>query len=317
MKKKLIICLSLIICCSFLLAGCGKKETNGNNVNSDTANSNGGSEVKNIKPVLTGNDDFDKIIKNSKPITSLYKKTVNSVGDATYQTWLTKENGKVVIKDLGAFYFFDFANRKMLAYDKQSKEVRNINCDQKVTQKINSQSLDQATNELMGDKDKPLQLVCNSNYDMINNPASYLLNIASRYKNIKKIGTEKVAGKTCTVFSYSDASTETKLCLWEEYNLALKLDMNFSYNVGTDKRTMNTTETVTEIRVNEAKDSAFKKYDVNGQKLLDSDNDGLNDFEEEIYSTDPSKIDTDGDGYSDGEEAKKGYNPNGPGNLPE
>ncbi len=43
---------------------------------------------------------------------------------------------------------------------------------------------------------------------------------------------------------------------------------------------------------------------------LDSDNDGLNDYEEQyIYHTDPLKADTDSDGYKDGEEVKNGYSP--------
>ncbi|MFA5188431.1 MAG: hypothetical protein WC460_03660 [Patescibacteria group bacterium] len=47
---------------------------------------------------------------------------------------------------------------------------------------------------------------------------------------------------------------------------------------------------------------------------LDTDNDGLADFEEYyIYNTDPFKPDTDGDGYNDGLEVSTGYNPLGSG----
>ncbi len=47
-------------------------------------------------------------------------------------------------------------------------------------------------------------------------------------------------------------------------------------------------------------------------KTLDSDNDGLTDYEERnVYKTDPNKNDTDGDGYSDGIEIRNGYNPLG------
>ncbi len=42
---------------------------------------------------------------------------------------------------------------------------------------------------------------------------------------------------------------------------------------------------------------------------IDSDNDGLPDWEESLYGTDPKKADTDGDGTSDGEEVKLGRNP--------
>lgn len=52
----------------------------------------------------------------------------------------------------------------------------------------------------------------------------------------------------------------------------------------------------------------------------DSDNDGLKDWEEQIYGTDPQKTDTDGDKTPDGEEIKLGRDPLKPGpkdKLPE
>lgn len=45
------------------------------------------------------------------------------------------------------------------------------------------------------------------------------------------------------------------------------------------------------------------------EKNKDSDNDGLTDWQEEIYKTDPNNPDTDGDGYLDGEEILSGYDP--------
>jgi hypothetical protein len=47
----------------------------------------------------------------------------------------------------------------------------------------------------------------------------------------------------------------------------------------------------------------------------DSDNDGLLDWEEAYYGTDPFNPDTDGDGFLDGEEVMGGYDPLGPGLL--
>jgi hypothetical protein len=41
----------------------------------------------------------------------------------------------------------------------------------------------------------------------------------------------------------------------------------------------------------------------------DTDNDGLKDWEENLYKTDPLNPDTDGDGYLDGEEINSGHNP--------
>lgn len=48
----------------------------------------------------------------------------------------------------------------------------------------------------------------------------------------------------------------------------------------------------------------------------DTDNDGLLDKDEIfLYKTDPNNPDTDKDGFKDGYEARRGYNPNGPGKL--
>ncbi len=45
------------------------------------------------------------------------------------------------------------------------------------------------------------------------------------------------------------------------------------------------------------------------QNFKDSDNDGLMDWEEQLYGTDLNNPDTDGDGYLDGEEVDSGHNP--------
>jgi hypothetical protein len=52
--------------------------------------------------------------------------------------------------------------------------------------------------------------------------------------------------------------------------------------------------------------------------IVDTDSDGLSDYEEvKIYKTNPLSADTDGDSYLDGAEVKSGYNPNGAGKLSE
>jgi hypothetical protein len=52
--------------------------------------------------------------------------------------------------------------------------------------------------------------------------------------------------------------------------------------------------------------------------IIDTDSDELSDYEEvKIYKTNPLSADTDGDSYLDGAEVKSGYNPNGAGKLSE
>lgn len=65
-----------------------------------------------------------------------------------------------------------------------------------------------------------------------------------------------------------------------------------------------------------SKKEAFSKLNIWGGKESiiesqnkDSDNDGLQDWQEALYKTDPLNPDTDGDGYLDGEEINSGHNP--------
>lgn len=51
--------------------------------------------------------------------------------------------------------------------------------------------------------------------------------------------------------------------------------------------------------------------------MIDKDWDGLTNLEEYNYKGDPLNPDTDGDGYTDGNEINKGFNPAGPGKLPQ
>lgn len=67
-------------------------------------------------------------------------------------------------------------------------------------------------------------------------------------------------------------------------------------------------------RANQNTESNSQNNQV-GFDSLDSDDDGLRDFEELHYGTDINKKDTDGDGFSDGEEEDNGYNPFGDGML--
>ncbi|MDP2593111.1 MAG: hypothetical protein Q8P52_00460 [bacterium] len=58
--------------------------------------------------------------------------------------------------------------------------------------------------------------------------------------------------------------------------------------------------------------TAEKKTDVPAFVTSDSDNDGLKDWEEELWGTDPFNPDTDGDGTSDGDEIREGRDPTKP-----
>ncbi|MCX6730212.1 MAG: hypothetical protein NT058_01815 [Candidatus Portnoybacteria bacterium] len=65
-----------------------------------------------------------------------------------------------------------------------------------------------------------------------------------------------------------------------------------------------------------SKKDAFSEFTLWGAKettiesqTKDSDSDGLKDWEENLYKTDPLNSDTDDDGYLDGEEINSGHNP--------
>lgn len=54
----------------------------------------------------------------------------------------------------------------------------------------------------------------------------------------------------------------------------------------------------------------FAAPTVLAQEIIDTDKDGLPDYEElSIHYTDPNKFDTDGDGFGDGQEVNGGYSP--------
>jgi len=68
-------------------------------------------------------------------------------------------------------------------------------------------------------------------------------------------------------------------------------------------------EQLEEEMMQQAEERMMEMYSV------DMDEDGLSDFNEDIYGTDPTNSDTDGDGYLDGEEVNNGYNPLGEGTF--
>ena len=65
------------------------------------------------------------------------------------------------------------------------------------------------------------------------------------------------------------------------------------------------------LLLNSKKEKELKSpiSELSEENYKDSDNDGLRDWEEELYGTNPLNPDTDGDGYSDGQEVNSGRNP--------
>lgn len=82
------------------------------------------------------------------------------------------------------------------------------------------------------------------------------------------------------------------IIFWSK-NLQFQLNDPFTYKGGDDK----------EVVVDDDSDTALR--------LKDTDNDGLNDYDElNVYMTSPYLDDTDSDGFKDGEEIANGNNPN-------
>lgn len=75
----------------------------------------------------------------------------------------------------------------------------------------------------------------------------------------------------------------------------------------------NKEQTVIETASNTEAEEEVQTQDL---KTLDTDNDGLSDYDEiNEWLTDKNNPDTDGDGYSDGEEVDNGFNPHGTGTV--
>lgn len=70
---------------------------------------------------------------------------------------------------------------------------------------------------------------------------------------------------------------------------------------------------VTQSGGTESKDDATVATIPEEERRIDTDNDGLPDWEEELWSSDPENPDTDGDGTNDGAEIEQGRNPAKPG----
>jgi len=61
---------------------------------------------------------------------------------------------------------------------------------------------------------------------------------------------------------------------------------------------------------------ADEGYDIGADEFVDTDDDGLSDYEEALVDTDPDSADSDGDGYNDDVEVAAGSDPNDPASYP-
>ncbi len=88
---------------------------------------------------------------------------------------------------------------------------------------------------------------------------------------------------------------------------AANANANANINVNTAANTNTTSNT--NLNINTNTNTNANTNTIINSALLDTDNDGLTDEQEEIYGTDRLNPDTDGDGYLDGEEVENGFNP--------
>lgn len=100
-------------------------------------------------------------------------------------------------------------------------------------------------------------------------------------------------------------------------NANVNKNLNAIFNQNTNAANANANMSVnTATNINATNTNANTNANANANAntiinsaLLDTDNDGLTDEQEEIYGTDRINPDTDGDGYLDGEEVENGFNP--------
>ncbi len=124
-------------------------------------------------------------------------------------------------------------------------------------------------------------------------------------ENMNDVNSNEV---TNSVVNTNNTNSDTN----ENVNTTINENLNSIFDVNTN---VVNTNTETDLNSN-ANDNSNENVNTNknvntiiNSALLDSDNDGLTDENEEIYGTDRINPDTDGDGYLDGDEIKNGYNP--------
>jgi len=107
----------------------------------------------------------------------------------------------------------------------------------------------------------------------------------------------------------------------EEFNQELENDFEITFDVDLGMNNFNQP-----VEINEPENAENLMEVINGifggflgaevtETELDTDEDGLPDYIENLYGTDLNNPDTDGDGYTDGEETESGYDPLIPGNA--
>ena len=127
---------------------------------------------------------------------------------------------------------------------------------------------------------------------------------------IETLGNEMIAKGDLLEEDFAD-----KLNKNEDASIAFYADIRMSdFNQPVEINEPEEAENLIEI-MEKAVGGFMKDIMLRNNDSLDSDNDGLPDYIENLYGVDPNNPDTDGDGYTDGEEVENGFDPLVPGNA--
>lgn len=117
--------------------------------------------------------------------------------------------------------------------------------------------------------------------------------------------TNKNKNTNITVNANIEANTNMAINQNINANLNANANINLNSNINLNASTNNNINAGVNTNENTNVNTA----------MIDSDNDGLSDYDEFLYGTDKNKTDTDGDGYSDKVEIDKFYSPVGQGRM--
>lgn len=143
-----------------------------------------------------------------------------------------------------------------------------------------------------------------ADYDGLNNYREYLL------------GTNPLDPASPGDFGLSITGTTARMWIPNQRGLRFKLQMTADlehWDEGSEWEIADGSRDVAEIDIEGLSRFFFR---IKPAPPLDSDEDGLNDWEEKIIGTNPTLVDSDGDGYTDLDEYLAGSDPNDPNSVP-